>query len=90
MFFSFICSLPVDEAVGGNKNQTPLTHRLLKFDKEADQSTASSSLRNKDFISTAIVSSSSSLPSWLQEAKINPLHHKVSVLYLNCYRGRLF
>ncbi|KAG4203342.1 hypothetical protein ERO13_A05G394900v2 [Gossypium hirsutum] len=72
-------SLPVDEAVGVNKNQTPLTHRLLNFDKEADQSTASSSLRNKDFISTAIVSSSSSLPSWLQEAKINPLHHKDSV-----------
>ena len=65
-------SWPLPE-VGVNKNHTSFTDRLLNFDKEAQ--------------STAIVSSSSSLPSWLQnykeESKTNPAHDKVYILLIS-------
>ncbi|XVF00037.1 hypothetical protein REPUB_Repub03eG0251800 [Reevesia pubescens] len=73
---------------GVNKNQTSFTDRLINFDKEA-QSTATS-LQNKVFINTAIVSSSSSLPSWLQnfkeESEINPTSDKDSVNVRDLYK----
>ncbi|XWS65682.1 hypothetical protein CRYUN_Cryun05aG0134300 [Craigia yunnanensis] len=68
-------SWPLPEA-GVNKNHTSFTNRLLNFDKEAQ--------------STAIVSSSSSLPSWLQnykeESKTNPAHDKDSVNVRDLYK----
>ncbi|XP_022743934.1 protein SMAX1-LIKE 3-like [Durio zibethinus] len=61
-------SWPLPEAAV-NKSHTSFTDGFLNFDKEAQR--------------TAIVSSSSSLPSWLQnykeESKTNPAHDKGSV-----------
>ncbi|XP_022764336.1 protein SMAX1-LIKE 3-like [Durio zibethinus] len=61
---------------GVNKSQISFTDRLLNFDKEAQ--------------SNAIVSSSSSLPTWLQnykeETEKHPTHDKDSVNFRDLYK----